>query len=239
MATKKNMVKINKEVQEAVSRLNVDMTGIARINDHKGTKLAKDALNLLPSAKSIVVMGMEIWPEFLDLTSPERIAGAANLNDLYRRHCDSLGGRLTGAAYEVARASRKAGLKALPLGYGGPSVDGRFLEPVISYKQAAEAAGLGRIGMSSLLLTHRFGPRVVLSACLTEAVLEPDKIIEERICRYCNVCVGKCPAHALGRPAPGEAYLLNKFACRTYVDAAGGCSECMRVCPIASPRYNK
>ena len=237
MATKKHALKIDKEVREALGKLDVDMVGVARIDALKDKRLKAAALALLPSAKSIVVMGMEIWPEFLDLTSPERKMGAANLNDLYRRHTESLGGRLTGAAYGIARASRKAGLKALPLGYGGPSVDGRYLEAVVSYKHAAEAAGLGRIGMSSLLITEKYGPRVELSLCLTEAAPEPGAFIEEHICRYCNVCVLKCPAQALSRPAPDEAYALNKFACRTYMEAAGGCSECVRACPIASPRY--
>jgi epoxyqueuosine reductase len=101
----------------------------------------------------------------------------------------------------------------------------------------AEAAGLGRIGMSSLLITEKYGPRVRLAICLTEAVLKPTPYLKDHICRYCNVCVFRCPAHALEKPKPGEAYAINKFACREYVEASGGCSECMRVCPVASPKY--
>jgi len=238
MAVKKSKVKINTEVQEKLEKLDVDMVGAVRIDNLKDKKLKEAALKLLPSSCSIVVVGMEIYPEFLDLTSPERIAGTVNLNDLYNRHVDYLRGRLTGAVYDIARASRKAGLKALPLAAQGPAVDGRFLEAVISYKHAAEAAGLGSIGMSSLLVTQKFGPRVNFAVCLTEAVLKSTADTSQKICRYCNICVGKCPAHALERPKNGEAYAINKFACRTYVDAASGCSECMRVCPVASPIYN-
>jgi epoxyqueuosine reductase len=238
MASKKQTGKTNKEVQEALSKLDVDIVGVAGVERLKHKKLKEAALKLLPSARSIVVLGMEIYPEFLDLTSPERTMGTANLNELYRRHTDTLGGRLTGAAYNIARASRKAGLKALPLPGQGPSVDGRFLEAVISYKHAAEAAGIGDMGMSSLLVTPQFGPRVQLALCLTEAVLKSTAGEPQKNCRYCNVCVLKCPARALGRPEKGEPYVINKFACRTYVEAAGGCSECMRVCPVASPRYN-
>jgi len=238
MTTKKqSLARSSAEVQEIISELDVDMMGVARLHDLKGTSLEEPAFKLLPSARSIVVLGAEIYPEFLDLTSPERTMGTANLNELYRRHTDYLGGRLTGAAYKLARASRKAGLKALPLPGQGPSVDGRFLEAVISYKHAAEAAGLGNIGMSSLLVTQQFGPRVQLALCLTEAALKPTSGEPQSNCRYCNVCIGKCPAHALDWPKKGEVYAINKFACRTYVDASGGCSECMRVCPVASPRY--
>ncbi len=234
---KKKTAKIDTKVQETLGKLEVDMVGVACVEDIKGTKLEEDALKLLPSAKSIVVAGMEVYAEFLNLTSPERTMGTANLNELYRRHTDSLGGRLTGAVYNIARTARKAGLKALPLPGQGPAVDGRFLEAVISYKDAAVAAGLGSIGMSSLLVTPEYGPRVQLALCLTEASLESTAGKPQKNCRFCNVCVFKCPAHALEIPKKGENYVINRFACRTYVEAAGGCSECMRVCPVASPIY--
>lgn len=238
MVTKKKSANVNKEVQDALAKLDVNMVGVACMKDLKGTKLEKAVLKLLPSAKSIVVVGMGVFPEFLDLTSPERMTGTPNLNDLLTRHVDYLRGRMNRAVYDIALASHKAGLKALPLPGQGPSVDGRFLEAVISYKHAAEAAGLGSIGMSSLLVTEKYGPRVQFAVCLAEASLPSTAVESQRYCRYCNVCVGKCPAHALGRPAKGEAYSINKFACRTYLEAAGGCSECMRVCPVASPIYN-
>jgi epoxyqueuosine reductase QueG len=235
---KKKAMKIDTKVQEALAKLDVDMAGVVRIDEVKGAKLAKDALKLLPTAKSIVVMGMAIYPEFLDLTSPERTMGTANLNELLTRHNDYLRGRLLKAGYDIATASHRAGLKALPLPGQGPSVDGRFLESVISYKHAGAAAGLGSIGMNSLLVTEKYGPRVQLAVCLTEAALKSTAGEPQKNCRSCNVCVFKCPAKALAIPRKGESYIFNKFACRTYVEASGGCSECMRVCPVASPRYD-
>jgi epoxyqueuosine reductase len=234
---KKTPEKIDNEVQEALAKLEVDMVGVARIDNLKRNKLAQAAQKLLPSVKSIVVVGMEVFPEFLDLTASERKMGTANFNDLLTRHVEYLRGRLLKASYDIAKASHRAGLKALPLAGQGPAVDNRFLEGVISYKHAAEAAGLGNIGMSSLLVTEKYGPRVQLTVCLTEAALKSTAGKIQKNCQYCNVCVLKCPAKALERPKAGEAYALNKYACRTYVEAAGGCSECMRVCPVASPRY--
>jgi epoxyqueuosine reductase QueG len=238
MAVKKQSIaKASAGVQEALENLDVDMVGVARRKDFKGTRLEESALSLLPETRSIVVVAAEVYPEFLDLTSPERVMGSAPLNDLYTRHVDYLRGRLTRAVYDVARASHKDGLKALPLTAQGPAVDGRFLEAVISYKHAAEVAGLGNIGMSSLLVTEQFGPRVNFAVCLTEAALKSTARELSQNCRYCNVCVSKCPAHALGWPKNDERYVINRFACRTYIDAAGGCSECMKQCPVASPRY--
>jgi epoxyqueuosine reductase QueG len=224
---KKTVAKIDTTVQEALAKLDVDMVGVALIEELKDKPTKEAALKLLPSTKSIVALGMGIFSEFLDLTSPERVVG----------HNEYLRGRLLRAAYDVAAASHRAGLKALPLPGQGPAVDERFLKSVISYKHIAEAAGLGNIGMSSLLVTDKYGPRVQLTLCLTEATLKSTAGTTPKNCRYCNICVLKCPAKALEIPKPGEAYKLNKFACRTYVEASGGCSECMRVCPVASPRY--
>jgi epoxyqueuosine reductase len=225
-------------VREVIAGLDVDAVGVALLKDLRGSPLEESALMLLPSCRSIVVVGTEIYPEFLDLTAHEMKMGEANLNDPLLHHIDYLRGRMTRAVYEVARASHRAGLKALPLPAWGPSVDRRSLEAVISYRHAAEAAGLGTIGMSALLVTPKFGPRIQFALCLTEATLKPSPPAE-RACRYCNTCVLKCPSHALGFPKKGEAYSINKFACEAYVRAAGGCSECMRQCPVASPRYEQ
>lgn len=234
---KKKATKIDLKVQEALSKLEVEIVGVATIDDVKGTPLEAAAKKLLPSVRSIVVMGMEVYSEFLDLTSPETTMGTANLNDLYSRHTEILGRRLTIASYEIARVSRRAGYKAMPLPGQGPSVDARSLEAVISYKHAAVAAGLGSIGMNSLLVTGKYGPRVQLSLCLTEAVLESTAGETQYFCRNCNICVLKCPAKALEIPKKGEAYVINRFACSSYLEGAGGCSECVRACPVASPTY--
>jgi len=76
---------------------------------------------------------------------------------------DFINGRLTKAAYDVAKVSRRNGLKSLPLSAAGCPTDAIFLQAVFSYKHAAQAAGLGYVGRSSLLVTPDFGPRVRLA----------------------------------------------------------------------------
>ena len=223
----------NASLLDLISRLDVDAVGVARLAEWKGTKLEDTVLRLLPQARSFIVLAMEIYPEILDLTSPERITGAASLHDLYARDADYLSGRLTKAAYDVAKASRSAGLKALPLPSAGCPQDARFLKAVFSYKHAAQAVRLGKIGWHSLLITPDFGPRVRLSCCLTEAELEPTTAVNETIdCDNCRLCLHICPAGALAEPQTGEQYSINKFACCSFRNASGGCAECMRVCPI-------
>ncbi len=225
-------VKQNAILLDLLSKLDVNAVGIASLAEWKGTKLEDTALRLLPQARSVIVLAMEIYPEILDLAPPERITGAASLHDLYARDADYLSGRLTKAAYDVAKASHSAGLKALPLPSAGCPQDTRFLKAVFSYKHAAQAAGLGKIGWHSLLITPDLGPRVRLSCCLTEVELEPTTTVNETIdCDSCRICLGNCPAGALVEPQAGEQYTINKFACCSFRNASGGCAECLRLCP--------
>ena len=221
-------------VQECLANLDVEMVGVAILDDLKGNKLAEQALKLLPDTRSIVVLAVEVYPEFLDLTSPEMVAGAPNMNDLYDRHIDHLAGRLDSAANDIARVFHKVGLKALPLPSRRTPTDRRTLEAILSYKHAAEAACLGKIGLSSLLITIQFGPRIRLGVCLTESLLKSTANEDSSACHDCNLCISKCPSHALDWPDKGEAYAIDKFVCREYLEASGGCSECVKQCTVAA-----
>ncbi|MFC1914946.1 hypothetical protein ACFLWK_01685, partial [Chloroflexota bacterium] len=220
-------------MQRSISNLDVDAIGIASADSLKGTKLAEAAFHLLPETNSIVVLAMEVYPEVLDLSRPGRMMGVASFNDLLDRHVEFLCGRLTKTAYDVAKFSHSHGLKALPLPASGCPMDMRFYEAVFSYKHAAQVAGVGYIGRSSLLITPDFGPRVRLSCCLTEAVLEPQKKVTAEECQSCRICIDSCPAQALDRPPGEESYIINKFACASFQNASGGCSECIRLCPVS------
>ena len=231
MTSEQKAVAENSILLSLIPELDVNAVGIANLAKWKGTKLEETALRLLPQAHSVVVLAMEVYPEVLDLASPGRTTGAASTNDLLDRHAEYLSGRLTKAAYDVARALRNAGLKALPLPAAGCPMDTRFLEAVFSYKHAAQAAGLGKIGWHSLLITPDFGSRVRLACCLTEAILEPTITDMTIDCDGCGICLGNCPAGALAKPQAGEQYAINKFACSSFRNASGGCSECMRICP--------
>jgi epoxyqueuosine reductase QueG len=222
---------INTEFQDFISNLKADSVGIASLEEQQGTRLAECALKLLPMAKSIVILAMEIYQEVIDLNSPGRKMGEVSFNDLTDRHMEYIGGQLTKTAYEVARFFHQSGFKALPLPSAGCPMDTRFLEAAMSYKHAARAAGMGYFGRSSLLIVPELGPRVRLAACLTEAYLEPTTGTYASNCESCNICIRNCPSGALAEPQNDDPYSMNKFACQAFRQAAGGCCECIRVCP--------
>jgi len=238
MGTKReNISKTSSSLLDCISSLEVDAVGIVNSDKWRATRLEEQALKLLPSAHSLVVLAMEIYPEVLDLAVPEHIMGRAPITELLNRHIYYLGERLTKAAYDVARASRRAGFKALPLPSQDCPIDSRSLEAVLSYLDAAQAAGLGHVGMNGLLVSLQFGPRIQFAVCLTEAVL-PSTAEVPVACRSCNTCVSKCPSGALSWPENDEPYVFNKLTCQAYQNATGGCFECMRQCPVQSPIYH-
>ncbi len=219
-------------LMDTITGLNVDLAGIIRLADLKEDRLGRMAAGLLPGVKSVIVVAMELFPEILDLTSPSRTMGAASLNDLYANNSEFISGKLTERVYDLTRASRKQGRKALPLSAAGCPTDNRFLEAVFSFKHAGEAAGMGKMGWHSLLITPGFGPRVRLACCLTEAELESTVAGDDFIdCQSCRLCIEACPAGAIKEPVDGEPYAINKYACGSYRASACGCSECMKVCP--------
>jgi len=233
-----DITKASTEVQKALAEVDVDIIGVASMDNLKDTRLEEQVKKLLPETNSIIVLGMEIFPEILNLTSPERITGAASRNDIMKSQTEYINGKLTWAANDIARASKKAGLKALPIPTEGYPYDARFLNADISFKHAAEAAGLGKIGYNGLVVTGKYGPRVKFTVCLTEAKLKPTAKGSEMFCRNCNVCIAKCPSKALDYPEKDEVCRINKYACSTYLNESGGCWECVKQCPVASPQYD-
>jgi epoxyqueuosine reductase QueG len=137
---------------------------------------------------------------------------------------------------------------AVPATVDDSELDDSYFETLrykISHKMTATRAGLGWIGKTDLLITHRFGPRVRLATVLTsEPVYAPGEPIAESQCGACLVCVNACPASA----ATGLAWaagidrdrFYNAYICRDYCRMISKerldtvislCGLCIAVCP--------
>jgi len=216
-------------IQGMKNKLDVELIGVAPVQDSSPVELKVRVGALLPRARSVVVLGKEIYKEVVSLLKSSKEAGEAENGELMGVHSEYLSGRLNRAIHELAALFRQKGFPSLPLPAIGPS-DQRFLTALLSYKHAAELAGLGTIGRHSLLITPSFGPRVRLACLLTEASLEPSPIANREYCTSCDACIRVCPVQAIQVPKKGEAYSINKFACRTYRQAGLTCSVCMKAC---------
>ena len=221
-----------KFLQGLKSHLDVEKIGVVSVETSASKELKEKATFLLPGVRSVVVVAKEAFKEVVALlmdTSKE--VGEPERGELMGVHSDYLNGRLNRAVHELAILFRKEGYRSLPLPPAGAFItDQRYLMSLFSYKHAAELAGLGTIGRHSLLINPDFGPRLRLACVLTEAPLETSTVVQKNYCVECDACIRACPAKALQMPGQGEAYSMNKFACRSYRQAGLVCSVCLKAC---------
>ncbi|MCK4274656.1 MAG: hypothetical protein KAW90_07155, partial [Dehalococcoidales bacterium] len=121
-----------------------------------------------------------------------------------------------------------------------------------SQRHAAVRAGLGEFGFSGLVITPQYGPRVRYVSIITEAELEPDPLLTEKVCMRGKCggeagpkCQQKCANGALKlRPdADLDAIFIDspvsfeRFKCINMSTTEGmfGCTfigTCLRDCPV-------
>jgi epoxyqueuosine reductase len=112
----------------------------------------------------------------------------------------------------------------------------------ISYldeKLCAVLAGLGKIGKNNLLLTPKYGSRVLIGEIVTSEVLPKTTKELESPCLDCSLCIKKCPTGALNE-------VFNKKLCLSFLSQTRGvayalydkmklvvgCDICQDVCPV-------
>lgn len=222
-----------KDLDDLLKDVKVDEVGIINLDDWKETQLWNDAQKLLPGAKSIAVLAMEVFLETVNQVTSKAITGDLALRDLYLANSDVVSGHLDWEGYKIVKRLHAQGFKGLLLPAKGGPYDSRLLEGPLSYRHTAQAAGLGIIGWHSLLITPEYGSRVRLACILTDAPFASSAHLNiESPCFKCGgACIKICPAKAITRPETGESYQLDKYACCSYYTASGMCAECLRVCP--------
>jgi len=211
----------------------VDKMGVVNLDQCKDASLQKEAVGLLPGAKSILVMAMEMFPETIGKATSRALVGEMTMRDLYLANSDVVDGLLGWEGYKLVKKLHDSGFKGLLLPATGSPYDARFLRGPLSYKGLAEAAGMGVIGWNSLLLTPEYGGRVRLAAVITDAPLPttPQPRMQSPCVKCGGACIRICPAGAIKKPSDGEVYNIDKHACSSYYSASGMCAECLRVCP--------
>jgi len=205
-----------------------DLVGIAPVDrfheapeDHRPT-------DILPDARTVVVCAKRI-PESVVMGEPATS---------YHQMMTVLTNQLDLIAFEVATYVEKQGGKAIPVPSDDPYYDWdqerRHGRGDLSHKHAAQAAGLGKLGKNSLLITPEFGNRVHLVSVVTSLDLDPDPLVAREMCRpTCTLCMTACPAKAI------KDGLVDQKKCRSRVFLKlpkgfiiEACRECRKACPI-------
>jgi epoxyqueuosine reductase len=204
------MSNITRDVKELVLRNGADLVGIAPAEGWDAPK-GHDPKDIMPHAQSVAVIGIRLLDWIID-HGPAK--ARIDHHDFVLSMVDKVG-------FEVGRWLSDKGFDAYPVNrfvgfeseIGALSQGARtgdwfkaiekdpsfriFMYGEIPLALAGYKAGLGAIGRFSLLITPRFGPRVVLGAVITNAPLEADKPLEVDFCKDCYVCAKTCLGQAI------------------------------------------
>jgi epoxyqueuosine reductase len=207
---------------------------------------------ILPSAKSVVMVGMNYKPPHSRPLSPEDGEGEERHlppPSLLGKGAGGLGsGRISlyahGSDYHKVLKDRLKQLLAW-LQIEVPGCRGRTVvdtTPLLE-RDFARLAGLGWFGKNTMLLNKRLGSYFFLGALLLDIELVPDAPMETSHCGTCTACLDACPTDAFTTP-----YVLDARKCISYLtielrgpiphelrepmgDWIFGCDVCQEVCP--------
>lgn len=163
-----------------------------------------DILSVLPQTRALMSVVCRMHREAI--RSPAR--SIANLEFHHTGdEVDAVGRRIT-----AALAAR--GIAAVNVTMGFPMEMDRFPGKtwLVSHKQVAVAAGLGRMGIHRNVIHARFGNFILLGTVLIGAEISTyDHPLDFNPCLTCKLCVSACPVGAIG--ADGH---FNFSACYTH-----------------------
>ncbi len=201
------------DVKDYAIECGADLVGIANIERFQGAPPQWDPLQIMPEAKSMVVVGFRVFRglyrgiEEGTLFSNYSSMGYAAINKV----------QMPMMLWKFARLFEDDGYEAIPFpndfpwnavstgtgdlkeNWSRPVAPGKAAPDVgIHMRIAAYCAGLGEIGWSKVFINPVYGPRVRYGALLTEAELEPDPLVEPgTLCDRCMSCVRECAGKAI------------------------------------------
>lgn len=192
-------VKLTADVKQMAEELGIEMVAVASVDRFRNAPLMHSPQGLLPTAKSVVVVGVSWLDAAIELTEKELSEYYYNPSD----QCESqtnMNERLYHTVFNLAKFLESLGYRSLPL---PPTHYWRYrpyktmrepFAPPLAHRYAAVAAGLGEIGWHESFLSPQYGPRQRLNSLITEAPLMPDPLYNgDPLCDKCMKCVTACP----------------------------------------------
>ena len=178
---------LTSELKSFALDLGADRIGIASVKLLKGAPEGRRAEDVLPNARRVIVIALKMLDSVV-----KQIPSPIYMNTGYI----TVNSELNRMAYQVSRFLEEKGYFAVPIP-ATRDYDMKDIKGTFSVTHAGEAAGLGRIGVSGLLLTPDHGPRMRFVSVITTADLESDESLEDEVCTKCMVCVQSCPMEAI------------------------------------------
>ena len=144
--------------------------------------------SLLPNSKSIIVFAKQI-PGFIFFTDKK----------IKTHYLYSIIKEMDKISYDLSVNFINDGFNAvaIPCFFPIRLKNGR-MKGYLSFKHLAEQAGMGSIGLNSLLISEKYGNRLCFSAIITEKCFTVVKTeFKKPLCHNCYSCVNSCPSKAI------------------------------------------
>lgn len=215
----------NKLKQYALSNGAV-LAGVASIEQFDEAPSGHQPEDILPEATAVISCAQLIPAGVLEGPSTA-----------YHRAMEVIHAQLDLLACKVALFIESGGGRAIPVPSDEPyrywESDKLYGRGDLSHKHTAQAAGLGRLGKNSLLITPQFGNRVHLVSVVTDVDLVPDLLLDWNPCpEGCTLCVKACPAAAISEGQVEQArcrsIMMERLPKGIVIES---CRACRRVCP--------
>jgi len=221
------------EVKQILHDMGADLCGIASVDRFDEAPEGFHPCDVLPSCKSVIVFAKKFPIGTLHCRTTVPYTITRNI----------LSNELDIMSVRFCAAMENHNIIAVPTGtISHNQYDSKTdrWRSIVSAKHSAVAAGLGRIGKNTLLVTPEYGNMIWLNAVLTAAMLDPDEVLPGNPCPDgCSLCFDNCPAKALGNLGmnqnacfshafhtnPGEELTLKCHICRSICPNRFGCGN--------------
>jgi epoxyqueuosine reductase len=231
--------KLKEQLRRKCASLDIPMLGVASVERWEKPPFEPWVprefwpQSIFPETRSVIVIGLPITLPIIE-TSP-----SIYYHELYK----NVNALLDQYTYRLALFLTEKGFPSLYVprdGYGHISILKDRPLAFFSHRHAAYLAGLGSFGVSNMILTRKYGPRVRFGAIFTNAELPGDPISREQLCVSCMRCVKVCPVNALEKKDYPEG-LTDKYLCAERNEQlakrfVSPCGFCIKVCPVGEDR---
>ncbi|MGO9316070.1 MAG: hypothetical protein ACLQDI_25450 [Syntrophobacteraceae bacterium] len=234
------------ELRDIALRNHLDFFGVGSVDRWANAPAGRRPNDLLPEAKSVVVMGIKIPKGSIESNNRAFESGLRHGIFTYMLFgYNKLNEAMDRAAMKVGHhLENHAGDEAFLIPSSTPR-DEYLMMGTMSNRHSAVCAGLGEFGWNGLVLTPEVGPRVRWVQVVTSCELEPDPLYQgPMLCNRskCRVCIDICPVKAFSEKEAHELTIsgrtyryskLNRPRCRCGVTglAAGTAGRMQAVIP--------
>lgn len=219
-------------IKEKARELGATICGIGRVYDEPD--MQRDPKMILPDAKCILGFGFAV-PKALYKTMESKSQYYTYTNigvkyideEMAEIFLLKIGAIIENHGYDACLQKSTPGLRVKgdkatnpevrdtyalisdPVEEGKPAPD-----VIIDFGKAAKACGLGEMGMSGKIVNKKYGPFMRYCFIITDAPLECDEPLKEKVCDNCGECARACVGNAISENG------LDTWQCSVYYKGA-------------------